>query len=155
LKRALAILASAVMAVACGSTEAATQSPTPVAASPSPSSTPSPAGLVFLIKGINTSAAGTITLTQGTGTMTLEVRITGLAADSSHVSHIHRGSCQAQGGIIFALNQVVADGTGTADTRTTLQATYPPATGHWYVVVHAGPNMQGSNATYLLCGNLF
>ncbi len=34
-------------------------------------------------------------------------------------------------------------------------ATYPPASGTWYVVVHAGPDMQGTNATYLLCGNLF
>jgi hypothetical protein len=33
--------------------------------------------------------------------------------------------------------------------------TYPPTSGTWYAVVHAGPDMQGSNATYLLCGNLF
>ena len=86
---------------------------------------------------------------------TIELIITGLAADSSHVSHVHSGSCQQPGGIIFALNQVVADGTGAADTRTTIQAKYPPAGGHWYVVVHAGPDMQGTNATYLMCGNLF
>ncbi len=49
---------------------------------------------------------------------------------------------------------MVADGTGAADTRTTIQAKYPPASGRWYVVVHAGPDMQGANATYLMCGNL-
>jgi hypothetical protein len=71
------------------------------------------------------------------------------------VSHIHIGSCQARGGIVFALNQVVADGQGIADTKTTLNITYPPASGRWYVVVHSGPDMQGSSATYFMCGNLF
>jgi hypothetical protein len=109
----------------------------------------------FQLKGIKTSASGTILLAQGTGSFTLELKITGLAADSSHVSHVHVGSCEQPGGILFALNQVVADGTGVADTRSEVHATYPPASGHWYVVVHAGPDMQGTNATYLLCGNLF
>ncbi len=52
-------------------------------------------------------------------------------------------------------NQVIADGQGTSITRTTLKAAYPPKSGHWYVVVHSGADMQGSNAKYLLCGNLF
>ena len=72
-----------------------------------------------------------------------------------HVSHIHIGSCQQRGNIFLALNPVIADGQGNADTRSTATANYPPASGTWYVVVHAGPDMQGTNATYLLCGNLF
>jgi hypothetical protein len=121
------------------------------------SPSPSPSGLIFNLDGkaYHTSAAGTITLTTGTATMTVELKITGLAADSQHVSHVHIGSCQAPGGIIFALNQVAADGDGKADTKTIVQALYPPASGHWYVVVYAGPDMQGPNSTYLLCGNLF
>ena len=111
---------------------------------------------MFKISGVNGSkASGTIALTKTSNTMTLEVVITGLAPDSAHVSHVHTGTCQKQGGIILALNQVIADGTGAADTKTTVQAHYPPASGHWYVVVHAGPDMQGANANYLLCGNLF
>jgi hypothetical protein len=111
---------------------------------------------MFKLGGVNgATAMGAIALTHTTDTMTLELHITGLAPNSSHVSHVHTGSCTKQGGIVFALNQVIADGTGAADTRTTLQAKYPPSGGHWYVVVHAGPDMQGTNATYLLCGNLF
>ena len=143
---------------ACGSaSEAATPSPSlsPSPVAQSPSQSPSPSGLIFSMHGIKTSAAGTIVLTKGEGSMTLELQIKGLAVDSVHVSHVHTGSCEQPGGIIFALNQVVADGTGMADTRTTVHATYPPASGHWYVVIHAGPDMQGTNATYLLCGNLF
>jgi hypothetical protein len=78
-----------------------------------------------------------------------------MQASSSHVSHVHIGSCQARGQVVFALNQVIADGQGNSDTKTTVNTTYPPASGTWYVVVHAGPDMQGSSAAYLLCGNLF
>ncbi|HEV2218386.1 MAG TPA: hypothetical protein VGV88_12540 [Candidatus Dormibacteraeota bacterium] len=156
MRRAIAVLMLvAASAVACGSaspTAATTPSP---AASPSPSPSPSPSGLQFVLNGIHTSASGKITVTTTPTSTTIELIITGLAADSSHVSHVHSGSCQQPGGIIYALNQVVADGTGAADTRSTIQAKYPPASGHWYVVVHAGPDMQGSNATYLMCGNLF
>ena len=147
----------AVALVACGSTsQAAAPSPSP---SPSPVASPSPSptpGLTFKLNGVGGSkATGTISVFAAAATVTIELHITGLAPDSSHVSHVHSGSCQKVGGIIFALNQVVVDGNGDADTRTTLQAKYPPATGHWYVVVHAGPDMQGSNSAYLLCGNLF
>lgn len=152
MNRAFGLLAVAILAAACGSASQAVME-SPAAASPSP--TPSPPGLVFHLAGIKTSAAGTITLTQANGSLTLELRITGLAADSSHISHLHAGSCESPGGIKFALNQVVADGLGFADTKTTVQASFPPASGHWYVVVHAGPDMQGANAMYLLCGNLF
>jgi hypothetical protein len=156
LKRAIALLMLVTAsAVACGgASQAASTTPSP-AASPSPISSPSPAGLQFALGGIHTSATGKIMVATTPTSTTIELVISGLASDSSHVSHIHSGSCQQPGGILFALNQVVADGTGAADTRTTLQVKYPPASGHWYVVVHAGPDMQGSNATYLMCGNLF
>ena len=156
MRRAIALLMLVTAsAVACGNaTSAAGTTPTP-AASPSPSPSPSPSGLQFALGGIHTSASGKIVVTATPASTTIELFITGLAADSSHVSHVHSGSCQQPGGILYALNQVVADGTGAADTRTTIQAKYPPAGGHWYVVVHAGPDMQGTNATYLMCGNLF
>ena len=127
----------------CGNLSAKTAGPSP-----------SPA-LQFPLNPIKTNASGKILVTANGTTTTIELVISGLNADSSHVSHVHSGSCEQQGQIIFALNQVVADGTGAADTRTSIQAHYPPASGHWYVVVHAGPDMQGSNANYLLCGNLF
>ncbi len=75
---------------------------------------------------------------------------------SSHISHIHIGSCTQRGNIAIALKQVIADAQGNADVTTPIPgAVYPPANGTWYVVVHAGPDLGGTNATYLLCGNLF
>ncbi len=154
MRRAIALLMLVTAsAAACGSaSQAAATTPSPVA-SPSPS--PSPTGLQFALGGIHTSATGKIQVTTTPTSTTIELMITGLGSDTSHVSHVHSGSCQQPGGILYALNQVVADGTGAADTHTTIQAKYPPASGHWYVVVHAGPDMQGANATYLMCGNLF
>jgi hypothetical protein len=159
LNRVVALVALAATITACGASGGgnAAASPSPslssIAASPSPS--PSASGLSFKLTGIDTTATGTSTLVVQSGNVTIDLAISGLQPDSKHVSHIHLGSCQQRGGIAISLNQVTADGQGNAETKTTISATYPPATGTWYVVVHAGPDMQGTNATYLLCGNLF
>jgi len=153
----LAIAAVGVVAAACGGTgSTASSSPSAPATSPSPTPSPTPSAFTFKLNGINTPAGGTITVTIQPASVTVELVIHGLQANSSHVSHIHIGNCVQRGNIAIALKQVVADAQGNADTTTVIQnAVYPPATGTWYVVVHAGPDMGGSNATYLLCGNLF
>lgn len=160
MSRWTALLALVVLSIACGATDGTAQgSPSPSQSTPSASAKPQGTPKVFRIaaaKKVVTSASGTMTVTSsGSGSTTIQLNIKGLAANSSHVSHIHRGSCSQTGGIAFALNQVVADGNGDAITRTTLKVTFPPTTGTLYVVVHAGADMQGSNSSYLLCGNLF
>ena len=153
----VAYAALALVAAACGEAgTGSTPSPSPSAAVTNTPSTPSPAALTFKLNGIGTSASGTITVTTGAGTVTIELKITGLQAMSKHVSHIHIGSCSARGAIKYALNYVVADGQGDADTKSTVNAKYPPTSGKWYVVVHAGPDfLTPTNQRYLLCGNLF
>ena len=94
-------------------------------------------------------------MTTSGSSLTVELKITGLQAASIHVSHIHIGNCAARGAIKYALNPVIADDQGTADVKSTVKATYPPTSGSWYVVVHVGPDMTGTNSKYLLCGNLF
>jgi hypothetical protein len=144
-------------AAACGSPgTGASTSPSPSVAVTTPASTPSAAALAFKLNGVGvTSAKGTIALTTTSTSLTVELKIAGLQASSIHLSHIHIGSCAARGGIKFVLNPVIADDQGTADTRSTVQAVYPPESGTWYVVVHVGPDMTGTNSNYLLCGNLF
>jgi len=159
LKGWVALVVLAVSASACGGpggTASVSPSPSPAAVTPTPSPSPSPSALTFKLNGIKTTASGTIKVVAQPLSVTVELVIAGLQPNSQHISHIHIGSCQQVGNISLALNQVVADGQGDADTKTTISnATYPPTTGTWYVVVHAGPDMQGTNATYLLCGNLF
>ncbi|HXC77182.1 MAG TPA: CHRD domain-containing protein [Candidatus Acidoferrum sp.] len=152
MRRWVAVVAILITVAACGSPG------TGAVSSPSPSSASSPAGpaQVFKLNGVgSTTAKGTITVTTTSTSLTVELKISGLQAASIHVSHIHIGSCAARGGIKFALNPVIANDQGTADTRTTVQGIYPPTSGTWYVVVHVGPDMNGTNSLYLLCGNLF
>ena len=146
----------ALLAGCGGAGTSSTQSPSPTPpASATPSASQGPAPLTFKLNGVKANASGTITVTAPAGQMTVRLKITGLQANSSHISHVHIGSCQQNGNIALALNQVIADAQGEADVKTTVKATYPPANGTWYVVVHAGPDMQGANASYLLSGNLF
>ena len=160
LRAALALAVLGLLAAACGgssTTASASPSPSPVASpTPIPTPTPTPPGFTYPITPYqgHTTATGTIHVTTDAGNMMIEVKITGLQGGSSHVSHVHAGSCNAPGGIIFALQQVTADGQGNADAMTTVQQSFPPAGTTWYVVVHQGADMQGPNATYLMCGNL-
>jgi len=156
-RQALVLFATLALGAGCaGSSTSSSPSPSPTPpATATPSATPSPPALTFKLNGVRANASGTITVTAPPGQMTVRLKITGLQANSSHISHVHIGSCQQNGNIALALNQVIADAQGEVDVKTTVKATYPPANGTWYVVVHAGPDMQGSNASYLLCGNLF
>jgi hypothetical protein len=155
MKRWVAFVALAATISACSASSGGTALASPSPNAPSPSQSSSPGGLSFKLNGIDTTATGTATLIVQPANVTIDLVISGLQANSKHVSHIHLGGCQQRGGIAIFLSDVPADGQGHADTRTTISATYPSATGTWYVVVHAGLDMQGTNATYLLCGNLF
>jgi len=143
--------------VACGSPDTGSMpSPSPSPAVTTPATTPSPAALVFKLNGVPpATAGGTISVTTTATSLTVELKVTGLQAASIHVSHIHIGTCTARGGIVRALNPVIADSQGGADTKSTVNLKYPPTSGHLYVVVHVGPDMVGTNSKYLLCGNLF
>jgi hypothetical protein len=157
MSRLVAVAATLMMAAACGSAgTGSTPSPSPSPVASTPATTPSPAALVFQLKGVApATSGGTITVTRTSTTLTVELKITGLQASSIHVSHVHIGTCAARGGILRALNPVIADSQGSADIKTTVNLKYPPASGHLYVVVHVGPDMVGTNSRYLLCGNLF
>ena len=154
-------IAALAASMACGSDQTAGEppSPSPIQASSGQSPSPSAKTLSFQLSPVGTAkATGTIAVTPGQNLVTVELKIIGLQPNSSHISHIHIGGCapSARGAIAFALNQVIADGQGMADIKTTIHnITYPPASGRWYVVVHSGPDMQGTSAAYLMCGNLF
>jgi hypothetical protein len=88
---------------------------------------------------------GEATLAYGaaTRTLTVELRLTGLAPNSVHPAHIHSGLCARQGPVAYPLNDVQADGHGVADTVTAITAIkeggIPDAA--WYVNVHNGPTL--------------
>jgi hypothetical protein len=83
------------------------------------------------------SATGTASITDnGDGTMTVVVNVTGLDA-GSHLAHIHTGSCAAEGGVKFPLNNVTVDASGKGTSTTTVKAPVSAlAGGSYYVNVH-------------------
>ena len=101
------------------------------------------------------TVAGTGTVVKGADSFTVTIKLAGLAPNSSHVSHLHAGSCAAPGGIAFALHQVVADANGAATIASTIPTSYVVPASGWYVNVHHGPDFSApANAPSDSCGDL-
>lgn len=138
--RASALAALCLLAAACGGTTA-------TAAAPS---------LPFNMAAQNASrVSGTGHVQTELGSFTVTIKLTGLEPLSSHASHVHIGSCANQGGIAYALLQVIADSHGDVTATTRVAEDYSlPRTG-WYVNVHLGPNVdQPEDLPSVSCGDL-
>jgi hypothetical protein len=99
--------------------------------------------------------SGTGTIVKGVGSFTVMINLTGLKPGSSHVSHVHAGQCAQPGGIAYALQQVIADSSGSASTTSTVLTTYLIPTSGWYVNVHHGPDFTDADyAPSDSCGDL-
>jgi hypothetical protein len=128
-------------AIACGGT-AVVPSPTP--------------GATFTMGAMNASGVtGTGQVSKGAGSFTVSIQMHGLEPNSSHVSHVHVGSCAKPGNVAYALLQVVADAAGNATATSTVSEYYSmPATG-WYVNVHKGTDFtEVDYAPSVSCGDL-
>jgi len=105
----------------------------------------------------NEAANGKAEVIAENGKPALKITLTGLQPGSTHVSHIHAGSCAAQGPVVTMLNPVFADAKGNGTSITTLsQVPYSP--NGLYVNVHAGATMaelgQSTLFNPIACGNL-
>lgn len=140
----LALSGLIVLSACGGSTPTATN-----AASPTPA-------ISFTMAAQNASGvAGTGQVVKGTGSFTVTIKLTGLEASSSHISHVHTGSCAKPGGIAYALQQVIADSAGVATVTSTVPVDYAVPTGGWYVNVHHGPDLSApANGPSISCGDL-
>jgi CHRD domain len=99
--------------------------------------------------------SGTGSVVKNDGSFTVTIKLTKMSVGSSHVSHIHAGRCAAPGGIAFALQQVIADSSGSATTASTLPVTYSVPSSGWYVNVHNGPDFtEAEYAPSISCGDL-
>ena len=99
--------------------------------------------------------SGTGTIYKEVGAFKVTIVLTGLVPNSSHVSHVHLGSCAAQGAVAYALLQVVADSAGRATATSTVAEDYAIARTGWYVNVHQGENMnEAEYVPSVSCGDL-
>jgi hypothetical protein len=133
------------------------------------SSSPPSAGTTSTSTTASTTSAATVSLRHvPTGdatlaydtaakTLTVEIRLTGLAPSSSHPAHIHSGLCEKQGAVAYALNNIQADARGVADSVTAVpnikEGGIPDA--QWYVNVHNGPNLTpDAQFEPIVCGDV-
>jgi hypothetical protein len=89
-------------------------------------------------------------------TLTVTVSLRGLAPNTTHMAHLHAGSCAKQGPVLFALKPMVADAQGNVMTVTTITGhTLPPAP--WYLNVHEAGTMAAmmtpEGFTPIVCGD--
>jgi hypothetical protein len=88
--------------------------------------------------------------------LTVAVSMTGLFPNTTHLMHIHAGTCGHDMGIVYPLNPLTADGNGNAIQWTTIHnvAGGIPASG-WFINTHLGSNMGSQmDLTPIACGQL-
>jgi len=131
--------------VACGGgTTSSTASPSPT-----------PSIKFTMIAQNNSGVAGTGEVIKASGSFTVTIKLTGMPANSSHISHVHTGSCAKPGGIAYALSQVIADSSGAATVTSTVPVEFLIPAGGWYVNVHHGPDFTApANGPSISCGDL-
>ena len=118
---------------ACGSSGTSGSSPSPATSSSASGGTSTQATLQHVPR-------GEATLTLAGNKLTVAITLTGLAPNSRHPVHIHgMGNCSSNSPVIYPLENVVANATGTANVTSTVDGVASiPASG-WYVNVHNGP----------------
>jgi len=127
----------------------------PASSTTSPAAPPTPT-IKFTMAAQNASGvSGTGEVVKGSGSFTVTIKLTGMPANSSHISHVHTGSCAKNGGVAYALSQVIADASGAATATSTVPADYSIPAGGWYVNVHHGPDFSApANGPSISCGDL-
>jgi Cu/Zn superoxide dismutase len=89
--------------------------------------------------------AGQATLSLSGGKLHVVVHLSGLIPGSTHMAHIHAGTCAQQGPVAYPLNPVVADGHGNGTSTTTVSLVSFPS-GHFYLNVHEAGTMTGKDS---------
>ncbi len=147
IRTALLLLLGVVLLTACGSNTASDNTPPP-----SRNTVTTATAL------LRHSPAGTADLTwdPATHALTVNILLLGLAPGSKHPAHILTGSCAKAGSVVYTLQDVMTDETGSGSSTSVIKDVTGgiPATG-WYINVRNGPGL--SPDTQLLpisCGNV-
>jgi Cu/Zn superoxide dismutase len=106
---------------------------------------------------------GSITYNPDAHTLSVMVDASGLTP-GAHAAHIHTGSCQQQGAVVYPLADYTANSSGAIvhETRTVTGVKAVNLTGGWYFNLHQGNsnNITTSNGNPtinfrpLLCSNI-
>ncbi len=96
---------------------------------------------------------GTAVITQAGNGITVSVKLSGFDPNTSHDGHIHSGTCEQQGGVVFPLTTIKADASGAGSADTTLpNASFATVSdGKHYVQYHTASNPPGQQVS---CANI-
>jgi hypothetical protein len=99
--------------------------------------------------------SGTAQLMLSGNTLTVKLALSGLEPNSMHAAHIHAGSCESQGAVVYPLTTVMADASGNATVTTTVPHVSSIPSSSWYVNVHRGPGLSTQTEfDPVACGNI-
>lgn len=104
----------------------------------------------------------TLSYDREANTLSVRVNATGLQPNTRHALHIHSGSCQVQGPVVYSIPDLVAGPGGSATSMITIRRVMSPTLSQgWYVNVHEGDMNQilvngkpGLLFQPVLCGNV-
>jgi hypothetical protein len=86
------------------------------------------------------------------------MNVSGLAKNTTHMAHIHAGTCQAQGAVVYPLQPVVANGQGNATSTTVINNVKNFSGSQLYINIHESATMNGlttqTGFNPIACGNI-
>jgi Cu/Zn superoxide dismutase len=136
------------------STSVATMAPTSSATEEATATATEDGGETVLaadVAGVDSDVAGTVEITVTDGSAEVVVNLTDLP-EGAHANHIHVGSCDEQGDVVYPLTELEAGTDGTATGETTVDVTADELLeGHYYAVHEAGDDTVGA---VIGCGDI-
>lgn len=106
----------------------------------------------------NESVHGNAQVHIGDNKVTVTIKVSGLAPNSTHMAHIHAGTCQLQGAVVYPLQPVVADASGNATSTTTISNPKNFTSSRLYINIHEAASMNGlttqTGFNPIACGNI-
>jgi hypothetical protein len=86
------------------------------------------------------------------------INVSGLAPNTTHMAHIHAGTCQAQGAVVYPLSPVVANGSGNGTSTTVITNSKNFTSARLYINIHEAATMNGlttqTGFNPIACGNI-
>lgn len=86
------------------------------------------------------------------------MNVSGLAPNTTHMAHIHAGTCQAQGAVVYPLQPVGANAQGNATSTTVINNAQNFSASRLYINIHEAATMNGlttqTGFNPIACGNI-
>ncbi|HKY60527.1 MAG TPA: CHRD domain-containing protein [Gemmatimonadota bacterium] len=91
---------------------------------------------------------GTATVLPAADGVEIALDLNGLTAGQTYASHLHRGTCDNDGGVVAPLEDIVADGETARVTTTVGESMLDPSAGSLFIQVHV------ADGTPVACGDI-